>query len=128
VQKVLLVFFGSGAGGVARFLFASWAVKTFGAAFPYGTIAINAIGSFLIVIIMQVSLRTDLIGPDLRLALTTGVMGGFTTYSTFNYESISLFQDGAILFGAVNIILTVLVCLGAGGLGLAIATWLLGAG
>jgi len=128
VQKVLLVFFGSGAGGVARFLFASWAVKTFGPAFPYGTIAINAIGSFLIVIIMQVSLRTDLIGPDLRLALTTGVMGGFTTYSTFNYESISLFQDGAILFGAVNIILTVLVCLGAGGLGLAIATWLLGAG
>jgi len=80
VQKVLLVFFGSGAGGVARFLIASWAVKTLGPAFPYGTIAINAIGSFLIVIIMQVSLRTDLIGPDLRLALTTGVMGGFTTY------------------------------------------------
>ena len=128
MQKVLLVFFGSGAGGVARFLIASWAVKTLGPAFPYGTIAINAIGSFLIVIIMQVSLRTDLIGPDLRLALTTGVMGGFTTYSTFNYESISLFQDGAILFGAVNIILTVLVCLGAGGLGLAMATWLLGAG
>ncbi len=128
MQKVLLVLFGSGAGGVARFLIASWAVKTLGPAFPYGTIAINAIGSFLIVIIMQVSLRTDLIGPDLRLALTTGVMGGFTTYSTFNYESISLFQDGAILFGAVNIILTVLVCLGAGGLGLAIATWLLGAG
>ncbi len=128
MQKVLLVFFGSGLGGVARFLFASWAIKTLGPAFPYGTIAINAMGSFLIVIIMQVSLRTDLIGPDLRLALTTGVMGGFTTYSTFNYESISLFQDGAILFGTVNIILTVLLCLGAGRLGLAVASRLLGAG
>jgi protein CrcB len=79
-------------GGVARFLFAGWAVKTLGPAFPYGTIAINAIGSFLIVIITQVSLTTDLIGPELRLALTTGAMGGFTTYSTFNYESISLFS------------------------------------
>jgi CrcB protein len=55
------------------------------------------------------------------VALTTGVMGGFTTYSTFNYESIAFFQRSAWLFGTLNIVVTVVVCLVAGGLGLGLA-------
>lgn len=121
MRRLLLVFVGGGFGSGARYLFGGWVAQTFGAAFPYGTIAINAIGSFLIAAIMYLSLTANLIGPDLRLALTTGVMGGFTTYSTFNYESLALFQQGAWFLGALNIAVTVVLCLAAGALGLLLA-------
>lgn len=118
VNRLAWVFLGSGLGGAARYLFGSWVLKLLGAAFPYGTIAINALGSFFIMVIMTVSLRGGPIGPDLRLFLTTGIMGGFTTYSTFNYETMALAQRGAVLLAAVNVGATVLICLVAGGLGL----------
>jgi len=66
---------------------------------------------------MHLSLQRGFVSPDLRVILTTGVTGGFTTYSTFNYETIRLFQDGALALGALNVAATVLVCLLAGGLG-----------
>ena len=117
MRKLLLVFFGGGFGSGARYLFGAWAAQAFGPAFPYGTIAINALGSFLIALIMEVSLTTRLVGPDLRLALTTGVMGGFTTYSTFNYETLGLFRQGAWLLGCANLAVTVVLCLLLGALG-----------
>src|SRR5438105_2390106 len=116
--RVLLVFLGSGFGGVLRFLLGTWAARQLGTGFPYGTITINLLGSFFISVIMYLGLNTDLIGPDLRLALTTGIMGGFTTYSTFNYESIALLQQGAFTLGAANILATVVLCLVAGGGGI----------
>jgi len=121
MTRGLLVFLGSGFGGVARYLLGGWVLALTGPGFPYGTVAINAIGSFLICLIMTVSLASQQIGPTARLFLTTGVMGGFTTYSTFNYESIALFQQGAWLLGSLNLLVTVAVCLlaGAGGLWLA---------
>lgn len=122
--RLLLVIVCGGMGSGARYLLGGWIAGSLGSGFPYGTIFINAVGSFLIVVIMRLSLSTDLIAPDLRIALTTGVIGGFTTYSTFNYESISLFQQGAWLLGALNIVVTVFVCLVAGALGLAVARWI----
>jgi CrcB protein len=118
VNRLAGVFLGSGLGGAARYLLGAWVVETYGAAFPYGTLAINAIGSFLIMVIMTLSLRGVAIGPDLRLFLTSGIIGGFTTYSTFNYETLALGQRGAPLLGALNVIATVLICLVAGLLGL----------
>jgi CrcB protein len=110
VQRVLLVLVGGGLGSVARYLFGGWVASRFGSAFPYGTIAINAIGSFLIVVIMYLGLQAKLISPDLRLALTTGVMGGFTTYSTFNYETLQLLERGAVLLAVLNVTVTVVLC------------------
>jgi len=126
MKRLLLVVLCGGLGSGARYLLGGWIAQTLGAVFPFGTIAINAIGSFLIVVIMYLSLTANLIGPDLRLALTTGVMGGFTTYSTFNYESIALFQTGAWLLGGLNILVTVVLCLVTGGLGLVVARWIAG--
>jgi CrcB protein len=117
VRQVLWVFFSGGVGSAARYLFAGWVLRTFGGAFSYGTIAINTLGSFLIVIFMNLGLA-NVISADTRLVLTTGLLGGFTTYSTFNYETISFFQRGAWLLGALNVLVTVVVCLLAGGLGL----------
>ncbi|HUB10236.1 MAG TPA: fluoride efflux transporter CrcB [Myxococcales bacterium] len=124
MKRLLLVFFGGGVGSGARYLLAGWVARVAGSALPYGTISVNAIGSFLIAAIMYLSLTANVIGPDLRLALTTGVMGGFTTYSTFNYESLSLFQQGAWLLGCLNIAVTLLLCLAAGAAGLLLARWL----
>src|SRR6266849_8076823 len=123
VRQLFLVFLGSGFGGGARYLLGGWFIHNFGVAFPVGTVAINAIGSFLVGLIMHLSLSTTLISSDLRLTLTTGVLGGFTTYSTFNYETISLFQQGAALLGALNLLVTVVLCLIAGAAGLLLGRW-----
>jgi CrcB protein len=75
---------------------------------------------------MYLSLTAGAINPDLRLLLATGIMGGFTTYSTFNYETLAFFQQGAWLLGALNVLATVFVCLAAGALGLMLSRWAFG--
>jgi CrcB protein len=117
MARFLLICAGGAVGTGARYLLGGWAQRALGTGFPYGTLMINALGSFFIVIIMFLGADRGLISPELRLLLTTGVMGGFTTYSTFNYETIRLFQDGALGLGALNLFATIFVCLLAGGAG-----------
>ena len=88
-----------------------------GGGFPYGTIGVNLIGSFLIVVVMQLGLVKGTISPDLRVILATGVMGGFTTYSAFNYETVQLLRTGAVGFAALNLGVTLVGCLLAAGAG-----------
>jgi CrcB protein len=125
---VLLVFVGSGLGGAARYLFSVWMVQIVGAVFPYGTVIINITGSFLIALIGGLSAKTNWISPELRLFLTTGIMGGYTTYSTFNYETLTLVQQGAWGLAAANLLGTVVFAIGGGLLGFALANLLAGAG
>ncbi len=126
MKNLLLVVLGGGLGSGARYLMGGFIARALGAGFPYGTLAINASGSFLLGVVMCLSLEGNLIGPELRLALATGVMGGFTTYSTFNYESLSLFEQGAWLLGVSNVLATVFACLAAGALALVLTRWALG--
>ena len=114
------VCLGSALGGGARYLISLAALRVFGAGFPYGTLAVNLIGSFAIGLIMHVALNSTLISPTVRIFLTTGVMGGLTTYSAFNYETLALGADGEWLLAAVNVAVTVFACIGAGLLGLAL--------
>jgi len=127
MRRLALVILGGGFGSGARYLVGGWVAQALGSAFPYGTIGINALGSFLISVVMYLSLTAGAITPDLRLLLATGIMGGFTTYSTFNYESLAFFQQGAWLLGALNILATVFVCLAAGAIGLMLSRWAFGA-
>jgi CrcB protein len=120
-MRLLLVCLGGAAGTGARYLFGGWAQRTLGVGFPYGTLIINAVGSFLLVMIMHLSLETGAISPDARVILGTGMMGGFTTYSTFNYETFRLFQQGSFGTAALYLLATVVGCLGAGALGLVLA-------
>jgi CrcB protein len=117
VQRLLIVAFGGAVGSAARYLLSGWISKS--TTLPLGTFAANVIGSFLIGLVMEVATNTESISPAVRLGLTTGVLGGFTTYSTFNYETLQLLRSGATLLGVANIGLTVLACLVAGVLGLA---------
>jgi CrcB protein len=124
--RFLLVCLGGAIGTAARYLTAIWAPALLGAAFPYGTLMVNCVGSFLLAFIMHIGGSTELLSPNVRAMLTTGVMGGFTTYSTFNYETSEYLRDGAWLMATANILLTVGVCLAAGFAGLALARLMVG--
>ncbi len=119
--RFLFICFGGALGTGARYMLSNWAAKRFGTGFPRGTILINVNGSFLIAAIMELSLSSGAIPPTVRLFLTTGMMGGFTTYSSFNYETIRLFEQGAWAAGALTLGLTLIACLVAGALGLVAA-------
>ena len=119
MERLALVCFGSAIGGGLRYLAAQVAVTLLGVGFPYGTLFVNITGSFFISFIMHVGLETDLISPTTRLFLTTGVMGGLTTYSAFNFETLGLLRDGALLIATLNFIGTLVLCLVSGILGFA---------
>ncbi len=121
LARFLMVAAGGAMGSMARYWVGGWAPRVFGQAFPYGTLIVNTVGSFLVALIMSVGLRTTVVSPNLRLFLTVGVMGGFTTYSSFNYETLALFQQRLWMTGALNMAVTGLGCLLAGVLGLALA-------
>ena len=125
MNQFLWVCIGGAAGSGCRFLMSGWMANRFGTVFPYGTLGVNLLGSFLLGLIMQLSLATDLISPNARLALTTGVLGGFTTYSTFNYETIRFVDEGAWAVAALNVGVTVVSCLVAGKAGVELVNYLL---
>ena len=126
MERFLWICLGSAVGGGARYLVSGWALKVLGPAFPYGTLAVNVIGSFLLAGLMFAGVEAALMPATVRLALTTGVMGGFTTYSTFSYETMKYLQDGAWGVAVVNVLVTVVGCLVACVLGWAGAKWLFG--
>ena len=108
-------------GTGARYLVGLWADERIGKALPYGTLIVNVVGCFLIGLVMQISLRTSAIPPSLRLTLTTGFMGGLTTYSSFNYDLARYLQSGAYGTATLYFGLTVMLCLAAGLLGVIVA-------
>lgn len=118
MARLLWICLGGAVGTGARYLVASWLPQVLGTGFPYATLAVNVLGSFLLAVLMQAGVMTDLMTPTVRLALTTGVMGGFTTYSTFSYETMKYLESGAFVMGAVHVAVTVLGCLGASVLGM----------
>jgi CrcB protein len=121
VGKLFIVCIGGALGSGARYLVATWAAAAFGPDFPRGTALVNLVGSFLISLVMGLSLETGAISPNVRLFLTTGIMGGFTTYSSFNYETLHLVEEGALGYATGYVALTVIGCFVAGVLGLASA-------
>jgi CrcB protein len=82
-----------------------------GAGFPSGTLVVNILGSFVIGLVMSLSLDRGLLGDDLRILLTTGFCGGFTTMSTFSYETLALLRDGEQLLALGNAGGTLAACL-----------------
>jgi CrcB protein len=118
MTRVLLVGLAGALGTLLRYGVGLWAGKTLGAGFPYGTLIVNVAGCFLIALVSQLALSTTSISPTLKITLTTGFMGGLTTYSSFNYETTSLLRDRGWLAGATNVGCTLVLCFVAGLLGL----------
>ena len=118
MHKVAIVFGAGGLGSVARYGVGLWLGQR---DFPYATLIVNVVGSFLIAVVVELAARLADFPPNLRLALATGFLGGFTTYSSFNMETTALFLDGQQLRAAANLAVTVVGCTVAGLLGIWLA-------
>ncbi|MBI1806555.1 MAG: fluoride efflux transporter CrcB [Ignavibacteria bacterium] len=115
--KIILVFIGGGIGAVGRYMLSGAVHRVFGSDFPYGTLTVNVAGCFLIGFLMFGLEERFLLNPALRIFLTIGILGGFTTFSSFSFETIALLRDGEILFATLNIGTSIVVCLVATYLG-----------
>jgi CrcB protein len=125
VRRFLFICFGGAVGTGARYLVTLGAQRLWGKTFPAGTLIVNVAGCFLLGILMHLAAK-NVITDDSRLVLGTGVMGGLTTYSTFNYETLQYLQDGAWAMGGLDFFATTFLCLLAGMSGLALARWYTG--
>lgn len=96
-MDIFLVALGGACGAVSRYLAGNAASKFLGAAFPYGTFIINIIGCFLMGLLMTVLVEKQIFPPAMRLLLCVGFLGGFTTFSSFGYETLMLVNNGRLL-------------------------------
>jgi CrcB protein len=111
VLQWFLVLLGSGLGGVARYLTSTWMAARFGSGFPWGTFTVNVVGGLLIGLLATLADERGIIGPQARLFLVVGVLGGFTTFSSFSLETLRLAEGGELLPAAMNILANVALAL-----------------
>jgi CrcB protein len=125
MERFVWICLAGAAGTGARYLIALWAAQRFGSAFPYGTLIVNLVGCFAIAAMMHAALTLGWPATT-RAAVTIGFIGGLTTYSSFNYETMRLFEESAPATAAMNLALTVVGGFMAGWLGLVAAREVLG--
>lgn len=116
-----LIALGSALGGVTRYLLGGLVQRQSGGTFPLGTLVINITGSFLLGLIYRYSADSVAITPEVRAMLTIGFCGGYTTFSSFSYESIRLIEDGQAGRALAYVALSVLLCLGGTAIGIVTA-------
>jgi CrcB protein len=115
-MNLIIVGIGGFLGSAARYFVSIVSYRLFGEDFPYGTLIVNVTGSLLIGFLMAFFEERFVLNPNLRIFLAIGILGGFTTFSTFSYETIVMLKEGSLLLSVTNIVGTVLLCL--------VATWL----
>ena len=118
MERYLVVLAGAGLGGLARFVVGTSIMSKWGGRFPMGTLVVNVTGSFLIGVLMILLTERLQPHPNWRLFLVVGVLGGYTTFSSFEYETYQAIRGGAPWIGLVNVAASVIfgylaVCLGA---------------
>ena len=125
MERFLWICLAGAAGTGTRYLIAVWAAQRLGSAFPYGTLLVNLVGCFAVAGLMHAALTLGWPATT-RAAVTIGFIGGLTTYSSFNYETMRLFEERAPATAALNLALTLLGGFMAGWLGLVTAREILG--
>jgi CrcB protein len=121
----LVVALGAGIGGAARYGLSGLVARSFGETFPWGTLVVNVLGSFLIGVVATVT------GPDGRVLASPaarqlwmpGIFGGFTTFSSFSLQTLSLVQEGEWAQAGGNVVLSVVLCLAGVWLGATLGAW-----
>lgn len=108
-MKYLLILVGGGAGSLARYLAGMAVTARLGSRFPWGTLAVNVTGSFLIGLIMTLLTERLTVSPNWRFALVVGFLGGYTTFSSFEWETFSAVRAGGFWIGAMNVAGSVLL-------------------
>lgn len=98
MEHILSIGIGGAIGAVLRYCMGNILTKVLGSSFPYGTFCINIIGCFFMGLLMTIIVDKGLLSPTWRLFLCVGLLGGFTTFSSFSYETLTLLQEGNLLF------------------------------
>jgi CrcB protein len=120
MTNVMLAIAGGGIGSALRYWLDGLVQRWSGSTLPYGTFAVNSLGCLLIGILMT-SLEERFLGnPSLRIFLTIGILGGFTTFSTFSYETVEMLRSAEYFYAALNVSITLLTCLAATYAGMAV--------
>ena len=110
-MKFLLVAIGSGFGGALRFWISSLTQKFLPAYFPFGTLTVNLLGSFILGVLIFGFDDKELLSSSLKLVLAVGFCGGFTTFSTFSFETFNLIKNAEFLLAGLNILLNLVLTL-----------------
>ncbi|MBR3458052.1 MAG: fluoride efflux transporter CrcB [Selenomonadaceae bacterium] len=125
-MQYLYVFIGGGLGAVCRYLVTTFIGARFGMMFPFGTLFVNTLGSFLIAVVvgflLPMAKSAHMLPESIRLLLTVGFLGGFTTFSSFSMETLTLIRGDNLLLAFANIASNILLGLSAAVLGLYIAS------
>lgn len=121
MSMILLVAAGGAVGSVARYLMASGIQQSTGLHFPLGTLLVNVLGCFLIGLLYVWLVARPDPRHELRALLMVGVMGGFTTFSSFSLETVTLMLNGSYATAALNVVISVIACLAGTALGVALA-------
>lgn len=115
-RLIAYVAVGSAVGGALRLLMTAFVQQRIATTFPMGTLLVNITGSFVLGFIIKYSLATPAVTPELRALLTTGLCGGFTTFSTFSFETAALIEEGqysrASIYVAASVLLSLLAMFG----------------
>ncbi|HVN47766.1 MAG TPA: fluoride efflux transporter CrcB, partial [Bacteroidota bacterium] len=111
VRNYLYVFAGGGLGASVRYWISGLIPRWFDSGFPYANLFINVSGSFLIGLLMTSLEDRFLVSPSLRVFLTIGILGGYTTFSSFSYEAVALLNSGEIFRASIFILLSFGLCL-----------------
>jgi fluoride exporter len=114
MAPLVWVCVGGAVGSGARYLVTTWVGERSGTGWPWSTLTVNVVGSFLLGFLVQRFAGSEAVSPLVRLTLTTGVLGGFTTYSAFNQETLALFERGEALRAGLYVLATLTGCLVAG--------------
>jgi CrcB protein len=115
--RLALLFVGGGCGTLLRYWIAGWTQRTAGAAFPIGTLTVNIVGCLLIGFLASLLTGPALIREEYRVAILVGILGGFTTFSTFSHETVKLTDNGQFALAALNVLLSNTLGLAAAWLG-----------
>jgi len=109
MTKLLYLMIGGTTGTVSRYFLSSAVHRLWGSGFPYGTLAVNTMGCFIVGLLFSLSEKKFLLGTDLRLLLVVGFCGAFTTFSTFMLETNNLVKDGEVMKAFMNLIFSVIL-------------------
>lgn len=111
IQSLLLVFLGGGTGSIARFLIGKWAASNSNFNFPIGTFISNLLSCLILGIIVYVFSRSSEMPNTAKLLLITGFCGGFSTFSTFSFETLELMKGGHLMIALMNVLISVTACM-----------------
>lgn len=103
MTHILLVAVGGALGSVLRYLIGLWTLRSFGPSFPWGTLTVNVTGSFLIGVFAEAIARKFGASPEMRVFLITGILGGYTTFSAFSLDAITLVERGEAVTAAIYV-------------------------